>query len=95
MDRRTAKRIIAAAGARGHAAVEFSVHTLFEAMVDDGVTACDVFHALANVEDVVPQDDGGRKWKAYGPLVSGDRYSVVTVVLDGARVRVVTTHEPP
>jgi hypothetical protein len=95
MDQRTAMRVIARAGARGFAAVEFTTHGFFEAMVDDGVSAHDVFHALAHVEDLVPQNDGGRKWKAYGPLVSGDRYAVVTLILVDKRVRVITTHDPP
>jgi len=95
MDRRTAKRVIARAGARGYAAVEFTTHAFFEAMVDDGVSAHDVFHVLAHIEDLVPQDDCGRKGKAYGPLVAGDRYAVVTLILVDKRVRVVTTHDPP
>lgn len=60
MDRRSAMRVIARAGSRGHVGVEFTTHAFFEAMVDDGVSAHDVFHALAHVEDVVPQDDTGR-----------------------------------
>jgi hypothetical protein len=95
MDRRAVKRIVARAGALGGEAVEFTVHALFESMADDGVTAQDVFHVLAHVEEVVPQDDEGTIWKAYGPLVSGDEYAVVTLMLDRGRVRVLTTHDPP
>lgn len=95
MDRRGAKRVIAAAGARGSAVVEFTTHALFEAMPDDGVSACDVFHVLSNVDEVLPQNDHGRRWKAYGPVVAGDRYTVVVVLLAGGRLRVVTTHDPP
>jgi hypothetical protein len=95
MDRRTAMRVIARAGARGFAAVEFTTHAFLEAMVDDGVSAQDVFHVLAHIEDLVAEDDFGRKWKAYGPLVSGDRYAVVTLLLVDKRVRVITTHDPP
>ena len=95
MDRRGAKRFIAAAGARGSSAVEFSTHALFESMPDDGVSACDVLHVLANVDDVLPQNDHGRRWKVYGPVVAGDRYAVVVLLLDVDRLRVITSHDPP
>jgi hypothetical protein len=95
MDGRAVKRIVARAGAVGGEAVEFTVHALLETMPDDGVTVQDVFHVLAHVEEVAPQDEDGRKWKAYGPIVGGEEYAVVTLLLDGGRVRVLTTHEPP
>ena len=95
MDRRGAKRVIAAAGARGRAAVEFTTHALFDAMSDDGVSACDVFHVLSNVDEILPQNDHGRRWKAYGPVVGGDRYAVVVLLLEGGRLRVITTHDLP
>ena len=95
MDAESVKRLVVAAGALGAEAVEFTVHALIEAMADDGVSAHDIFHALANAEELQAQDDEGKKWKVYGPLVSGDQYAVVIITLVNDRVRVITTHYPP
>lgn len=90
-----AKRLIQAAGARGHDAVEFTVHAAAESMADDCLTAHDVFHLLEHATDVVRQSDTREKWKVYGPVMSGDLFAAVVVILEQRRVRVVTVHLPP
>lgn len=90
-----AKRIIRAAGARGHEAVEFTVHAADESMADDGVSAYDVFHVLENAEEVLRQASDREKWKVYGALVAGEPFAVVVLIIEDERVRVVTVHYPP
>ncbi len=90
-----ALRLIHDAGARGEAAVDFTVHAAEESMLDDGLTAHDVFHALAGATEVVRQPGEREKWKAYGPILSGDTFAVVVLVIEERRVRVITVHPPP
>lgn len=90
-----AKKVIRAAGARGQDAVEFTAHAADESMADDGVSAYDVFHLLEYAEDVLRQTGAREKWKVYGPLVAGERYAVVVLIIEDDRVRVVTVHYPP
>lgn len=90
-----ARRLIHAAGARGEADVEFTVHAAEESMPDDGLTAHDVFHVLEYATDVVRQPSEREKWKVYGPILSGDAFAVVVLIIEDNRVRVLTVHPPP
>ena len=95
MTPRAAKRIIQAAGARGFDAVEFTLHAARESMIDDGLTAHDVFHLLEHADEVARQPGETEKWKVYGPVLAGEQFAAVVVLVEAERVRVVTVHLPP
>jgi hypothetical protein len=93
MNERAALRSIARAVSEGR--VDIGYHIAVEKMEPLDLFPDDILHLLANGHSALVQDDDGRKWKVYGPVVNGEEWAVVVRFRPDLVVVLITVHPPP